>query len=140
MPAVDSALMERFFTEILKKLRDEKFYPEEILAAITNVKPSKEFLSFIQTIFSEFCRKRNQDVLLANFYKEIYLKCKTFFPSCSNQKAINLLLIHFPQKLVGYYKDAASSGTSEMIQVTNILLHIKVLVALKENIFASLLC
>ena len=34
MPAVDYALMERFLTEIVKKLRDEKFYPEAILTAV----------------------------------------------------------------------------------------------------------
>jgi hypothetical protein len=114
IPAVDSALLERFFTEIVEKLRDEKLCPEAILTAITNVKPSEEFLAFIKTIFGKFCRKQNQDVLLANFCKEIYMKWKTFLPSCSNQKAINLLLIHLPQKLVGYYKDAASSGIEEV--------------------------
>ena len=44
MPAVDYALMVRFLTEIVKKLCDEKFYPEAILTAVTNVKPIEEFL------------------------------------------------------------------------------------------------
>ena len=114
IPAVDSVLLERFFAEIVEKLRDEKLYPEAILTAITKVKPSEEFLAFIKTIFGKFCRKQNQDVLFANFYKEIYMKWKTFFPLCSNQKAINLLLIHLPQKLVAYYKDTASSGIEEV--------------------------
>ena len=91
-----------------------QLYPEAILTAITNVKPSEEFLAFIKTILGKFCRKQNQDVLLANFYKEIYMKWETFFPLCSDQKAINLLLIHLPQKLVGYYKDAASSGIEKV--------------------------
>ena len=114
IPAVDSVLLERFFAEIVEKLRDEKLYPEAILTAITKVKPSEEFLAFIKTIFGKFCRKQNQDVLFANFYKEIYMKWKTFFPLCINQKAINLLLIHLPQKLVAYYKDTASSGIEEV--------------------------
>ena len=49
MPAVDYALLERFLTETVKNMRDDKFYPKAILTAVTNVKPSKDFLSFVVT-------------------------------------------------------------------------------------------
>jgi hypothetical protein len=128
IPTVDLALLETFFKEIVDKLREEKFYGETILTATSSVKPSVEFLAFVRTIFSNFCRKRNQDALLATFYKEIYSKWKIFFLSCKDQKAINLVLIHFPQKLVGHYKHATSNATGEEVIILNSLgLKLKIL-------------
>ena len=126
---MDLALLETFFKEIVDKLREEKFYGETILTATSSVKPSVEFLAFVRTIFSNFCRKRNQDALLATFYKEIYSKWKIFFPSCKDRKAINLVLIHFPQKfIVGHYKHATSNATGEEVIILNSLgLKLKIL-------------
>ena len=36
MPAVDYALLERFLTETVKNMRDDKFYPKAILINCRN--------------------------------------------------------------------------------------------------------
>lgn len=103
IPTIDLSLLENFVKEIATKLREEKIYPEEILIATFSVKPREEFVTFVREIFGRFCRKRKQEALLATFYQEIYNKWKSF-----RQKTVNLALVHFPQKLIGYYKQATT--------------------------------
>ena len=72
---------------------------------VSNINPSEQFIGFVDKVFGQFCRKHNnQDALLTTFYGDMVKEWKSFFPPCQDQKAINLLLIHFPQKLVGHYK------------------------------------
>ena len=106
-PTVDISLLESWIKEIAEN------YPEGIVTAASRLKPSVEFLDFVSEILNKFSRKRSQDVLLSVFYTEIYSKWKSFFPSCNDQKVVNLVLIHFPQKLIAYYKNAASVTTAE---------------------------
>ena len=90
--------------EIALKLREENLYPKDILSVVSSIKPSEQFICFVNKVFAQFCRKHNQDALLTTFYGDMVKEWKSFFAPCQNQKAINLLLIHFPQKLVGHYK------------------------------------
>ena len=90
--------------EIALKLREENLYPKDILSVVSSIKPSEQFIGFVNKVFAQFCRKHNQDALLTTFYGDMVKEWKSFFPPCQDQKAINLLLIHFPQKLVGHYK------------------------------------
>ena len=110
---MDISLLESWIKEIAENLRDEKIYPKGIVTAASRLKPCVEFLDFVSEILNKFSRKCSQDVLLSVFYKEIYSKWKSFFPSCNDQKVVNLVLIHFPQKLIAYYKNAASVTTAE---------------------------
>ena len=61
--------------------------------------------------------RHDQDKLLAMFYEEIIEEWRNFFPSCENQKAVNLLLIHFPQKLVAYYKKKGTTVTDSQVHI-----------------------
>ena len=81
-------------------LKDENLYGEDSIATLFSLKPSEKFSTDVSVLFNEFCRKKNQDVLLQKFYALIYWNWKEYFPSCEDQKAINLLLIHFPERLV----------------------------------------
>ena len=91
-------------TEISSKLQEEKMFPDEMMKVLLTIRPSKQFVDFVNKLYVRFSNKNDQDKLLAMFYKEIVKEWKAFFPSCTNQKAVNLLLIHFPQKLVAYHK------------------------------------
>ena len=71
---------------------------------VSSIKPSEQFIGFFEKVFGQFCRKHKQDILLATFYRGMVKEWKGFFPPCQDQKPINLLLIHFPQTLVGHYK------------------------------------
>ena len=108
-------VLERFCKEIAEKIREENIYPE-IIKIVEELKPSEEFLKFVSEVFSKFAQKCNQDTFLAKFYREIYKNWKSFFPASDNQVAVNVLLIHFPQKLIAYHKQSSQekSGVVEV--------------------------
>ena len=68
-------IVRKILRETADKLREEIIYPEVILDTISNLKPSESFLKFISKAFSLFCRKRNQDAMLAMFYGKIINEC-----------------------------------------------------------------
>ena len=125
IPLLDKDTILKMQSEITGKLSEENIFPKEILEVISTLNPTEEFFDFVKEVFSVFCRKCNQDQLLATFYKRMANDWKSFFPQCHDQKAINLLLIHFPQKLVGHYKAKqvrmTTSSSSEVF--TNIEIH-----------------
>ena len=111
---MDMEILKKILRETVEKLREEDIYPEEILGTISNLKPSEPFLKFISKAFGLFCRKRNQDAMLAMFYGEIIKEWRVYFPPCNNQMAINVLLIHLPQKLIAYHKNAGNAQQNEV--------------------------
>ena len=114
---IDMPVLERFCKEIAEKIREENIYPEKIIKTVEGLKPSEELLKFVSEVFSKFARKCNQDAFLAKFYGEIYKNWKSFFPACDNQVAVNVLLIHFPQKLIAYHKQS-SHEKSGLVEVS----------------------
>ena len=98
-------------------LYEDNIFQKEMIELISSLKPSEEFLHFLKEVFATFCRKPNQDLLLATFYEKIAKDWRSFFPPCVDQRAINLFLIHVPQKLVVYHKQA-THGISESSKVT----------------------
>ena len=114
----------KILSEIVKKLCTEEIYPKPILDTLSNLKPSEKFLKFVTKAFDLFCRKRNQDAMLAMFYGEIVKDWKLYFPPCDNQIAINVLLIHLPQKLVSCHKTASNTQQNEEVRRQNVLFYI----------------
>ncbi len=117
IPPISMEIITKIIVETVEKLREEDIYPKEILDTISKLKPSEAFLNFIAKVFRLFCRKLDQDRMLALFYGEIIKDWKVYFPPCDNQKAINVLLIHLPQKLVVYHKLASNKQRDIIIQV-----------------------
>ena len=115
--AINADTVGRILKETVEKLREENIYSNTLIDTIFSLKPSDSFVEFICKVFSLFCRKRNQDAMLAMFYGDILKDWKDYFPPCSDQMAINVLLIHLPQKLVAYHKSATSTQGQEHEQV-----------------------
>ncbi len=116
-------IIERILSEIVTKLRDENIYPKPVIDTLSKLKPCENFLKFIRKVFGLFCRKRNQDAILAMFYGEIVKDWNLYFPPCDKQIAINVLLIHLPQKLVSYHKTESNTQQNEGVRRRNVLLH-----------------
>ena len=58
-------ILTNILEEIMKKLRGENLYSEEILGVISCLVPSGEFLAFVKKVFREICRKLDKDSFLA---------------------------------------------------------------------------
>lgn len=104
IPAITNESVVEIVKAIVASLKDENLYGEDLIATLFSLEPSEKFSTDVSVLFNEFCRKKNQDVLLQKFYALIYSNWKEYFPSCEEQKAINLLLIHFPERLVALCK------------------------------------
>ena len=94
----------------------QHIYPKPVIDTVSKQKPSENFLKFIRKVLGLFCRKRNQDAMLAMFYGEIVKVWKLYFPPCDKQIATNVLLIHLPQKLVSYHKTASNTQQNEEVK------------------------
>jgi hypothetical protein len=122
IPPINMEIIAKSIAETVEKLREENIYPKEILDTISKLKPSESFLKFITKVFRLFCRKLNQDRMLALFYGEIIKDWRMYFLPCDNQKAINVLLIHLPQKLVVYHKLASNKQRDDQVRcIVNVI-------------------
>ena len=88
--------VEKLCQEIGGKNRDEKLYSEDTINIVKGLKLSEAFVKFVSIAFSKFAQKCYQDVFLTQFYGKIYESWRAFFLACDDQKAVVVLLIHFP--------------------------------------------
>ena len=79
-----------------------KNFEEEHTAEIFKLKPSDSFVNFINQLLTKFKRKRNQDKLLKEFYGGTNSNWKEYFHPCKEKKVVFLMLIHLPERLIGF--------------------------------------
>ena len=85
-----------------------KLYGEKMTKLIreADLKPSDLLVSSLSALYGAYCEKLDRDKLLKNFYKLIP-KFADMFQTTSkdmNAPAYNLIMIHIPDLLVGFYK------------------------------------
>ena len=88
--------------DIGRHLVDEKLYKKERTAEIFKLHPSESFVSFVNQSLLKFKRKRNQHKFLKEFYGNSYANWKEYFHPYGEQKMVFLMLIHLPQRLIGF--------------------------------------
>ena len=90
------------------KLKEENLYGTEIMASLATVSSTDALFDALRPLYTTFCRKNNQDKLLECFYGLIPRSCDLL--SCDNYKVANLVFIHIPEHLVGFYNNKESSS------------------------------
>lgn len=109
--------------DIGRHLVDEKLYKEEQTAEIFKLHPSELFVGFVNQLLLKFKRKRNQDKFLTEFYGNSYANWKEYFHPYGEQKMVFLMLIHLPQRLIGFLeKGQDDQGISKVQQTIAIVL------------------
>jgi hypothetical protein len=88
--------------DIGRHLVDEKLYKKERTPEIFKLHPSESFVSFVNQSLLKFKRKRNQDKFLKEFFGNSYANWKEYFHPYGEQKMVFLMLIHLPQRLIGF--------------------------------------
>ena len=91
--------------DIGRHLVDEKLYKEERTAEIFKLHPSESFVSFVNQSLLKFKRRRNQDKFLREFYGNSYANWTEYFHPYGEQKIVFLMLIHLPQRLIGFLEE-----------------------------------
>ena len=82
IPAITNESVVEIVKAIVASLKDENLYGEDLIATLFSLEPSEKFSTDVSVLFNEFCRKKNQDVLLQKFNALIYSNWKEYFPSC----------------------------------------------------------
>ncbi len=82
--------------EIGKCIADEKFYPDEKVAQVAKLRPSKSFLDDINTLLHRFHCKNDRDRLMKDFFSKMYGSWKEYFKPCDDHKAVFMMLVYLP--------------------------------------------
>lgn len=92
---------------IKTKLIKDDLYGPDINAALEKVSSSEALFKVVLPIYEKFCRKKNQDKLLEEFYGLLPITPSTFL-HCMDANVANLIMIEIPDRLVGFFKIAQS--------------------------------
>ncbi len=79
----------------------ENTYGEEINTILKTASASEALFEAILPLYERFHRKKNQDKLLEDFYALIPRSCELL--NCADFRVTNLIMIHVPDHLVGFY-------------------------------------
>ena len=77
-------------------------YEEAINTAIKNASCSEELFTSVLPLYEVFCRKKNQNKLLEEFYGLILDASK--YLNCPDANAACIIMIEIPDRLAGYFK------------------------------------
>ena len=88
---------------IKTKLTKDDLFGPDINAALKEVSSSKALYDAVSPIYNNFCRKKNQDKMLEDFYGLLPIDPTTFL-HCTDGNVANLIMIEIPDRLVGYFK------------------------------------
>ena len=118
--ALDLDTVAAFVESIKKAIIEEKLYGEEINNGLKTVSATKALLTAVSPIYNKFCRKKNQDRLLEDFYALIPRSCELL--NCPDYRLTNLVMIHLPDRLVGCYnvnrvRDRGEPSVAEVVSI-----------------------
>ena len=68
---------------------------------------TKALFDALYPLFATFCKKKNQDKLVESFFALIKRSCELL--NCKDYKASNLIMIHIPDHLVGFYHTSSKN-------------------------------
>ena len=102
-PCLTMENLEGIVEAIKTKSVNDDLYGPDVNAAIEKISWSKGLFDAILPIYNLFCRKKNQDVLLEEFYGLLPINASTFL-NCPENNVGNLIMIEIPDHLVGFYK------------------------------------
>ena len=87
---------------IKTSLCTDNLYGTELIAAVKIASCSKALFDAVLPLYEKFCRKKNQDRLLEEFYGLI-LDASTYL-NCPHSHADNVIMIEIPDRLVAFFK------------------------------------
>ena len=107
--------------EIGKYLKDEKIYPLKQDHEFT-LKPTQSFLQDVNALLHKFYRKKDRDKFMKEFFGKMYGSWKYYFHSCNDHKAVFLMLVNLPERLLTTLQTEDSQVTSIQVEVWKVLI------------------
>ena len=105
---IDSDVVCEMVSKAAGSIVNSELYGEPMANLITTAdfKPSEHLVKMMKNLYAEYCERLDRDKLLKNFYKLIHDSSKMFTTKSDKMytAAYNLVVIHLPDLLVGFYK------------------------------------
>ena len=79
----------------------EKLYGSDMNDSIKAASSSQALFNALFLLYAKFCRKKSQDQLVESFFA--LMPQSTRLLNCEDYKAANLIMVHIPEHLVGFY-------------------------------------
>ena len=102
VPSLTKVELVNIVNNVKLKITEEGFWDNEILSNLANVSSNDTLFDALLPLYERFCRKRNQDNLLLDFYELIPKSTELLL--CDNQQVCSLVMIYIPDHLVAFYK------------------------------------
>ena len=103
--------MSSIVESIKANLIEEILYGTEINTSLNTVSSGEALLEALLPLYETFCQKKNQDKLLESFYLLIPRSCELL--NCEDLRVANLIMIHIPDHLVGFYNVSQTSHVEQ---------------------------
>ena len=103
--------MSSIVESIKANLIEENLYGTEINTSLNTVSSGEALLEALLPLYETFCQKKNHDKLLESFYGLIPRSCELL--NCEDFRVSNLIMIHIPDHLVGFYNVSQTSHVEQ---------------------------
>jgi len=106
-----------FNTIASKQIIREKLYGSAMNDLVNTASCTQALFDTLFLLYADFCRKKNQDKLVESLFALMPQSCELL--KCESYKAANLIMIHIPDHIVGFYninRARAAAQTTEISQ------------------------
>ena len=96
-PGTVASIVESIKAQIFR----EKLYGSDVNDSMKAASSSQALFNALFPLYAKFCRKKSQDQLVESFFALMLQSTRLL--NCEDYKAANLIMIHIPDHLVGFY-------------------------------------
>ena len=94
----------------------EKLYGSAMNDLVNTASFTQALFNALFPLYADFCRKKNQDKLVGSFFSLMPQSCELL--KCESNKAANLIMIHIPDHIVGFYNINRARATVHSTEIS----------------------
>lgn len=107
MPSLTKEELSSIVDKVKAKITKDGFWDSEMTSNMASVTSNDSLYNHILPIYQGFCRKKNQDKFIMDFYELI--PNSSGLLKCQNQQLCSLIMISIPDHLVSLFKRGVTS-------------------------------
>jgi uncharacterized C2H2 Zn-finger protein len=107
IPSLTKEDLHFIVNKVKTKITEDGFWDSEMTSKMASVTSNDALYDHILPIYQQFCRKKNQDKFIMDFYELI--PNSSGLLKCENQQLCSLIMISIPDHLVSFFKKGVTS-------------------------------
>ena len=101
---------------IKSQIMREKLYGSAMNDLVNTASCTQAFFDALFPLYADFCRRKNQDKLVESVFSLMPQSCELL--KCESYKAANLVMIHVPDHIVGFYNINRARATAQSTEIS----------------------